>query len=349
MRFNMFKIQKHDAKTLSWWHRQKENIDFSPTYQRKGGVWNLRSKAYLIDSIINGFDIPKIYLADFSYSNSALNQRCMPYAVIDGKQRLQAIFDFLDDKIRLSRSIIFYNNPNINLKGLKYSQIKSKYPTIAYDIIDQFNLDVVSVVTDEENKINELFIRLNQGASLKGAEIRNARTGQIADIVRSICGSDLFIKSKYNKTRGQDKNTAAKICLISANDAFVNTKKRDLDMLFESNDENVIEKLSTLPETLNEIGESFEDGDIGLKSEAIIPLVYMLFTRHNDKSPKDIANFINNFAENRKNYKSKGVVPEAVPIEYTLFDKFIRNANDASGLNGAFNILEKLYLKSLKI
>lgn len=53
-------------------------------------------------------------------------------------------------------------------------------------------LDVNSVVTDEADKINELFIRLNQGVSLKGAEVRNAKTGAIADIVRNICQSSLF-------------------------------------------------------------------------------------------------------------------------------------------------------------
>lgn len=343
----MFKIQKHETKTLSWWHRQKNNIDFSPSYQRKGGVWNQKTKAYLIDSIINGFDIPKIYLADFSYSNSSLNERFLPYAVIDGKQRLQAIFEFLDDKLKLSNDIVFYNDDGIDLKGLKYSEIKSKYPNIAYDIIDQFNLDIISVVTDEKNKINELFIRLNQGASLKGAEIRNARTGPIADIVRNICNSTLFLKSKYSKTRGQDKNTAAKICLIAANNSFVDTKKKDLDSFFENNNDNIIKKVSSLPELLNKIGEHFEDGDIGLKSEAVLPLIYMLFVKHKEKDHKSIANFINQFSLNRKKFKSREIEQSKIPIDYMLFDKYIRNANDASGLNGAFNILEKLYLKEV--
>lgn len=344
----MFKIQKHETKTLSWWHRQKSNIDFSPSYQRKSGVWTTKSKAYLIDSIINGFDIPKIYLADFSYSNSSLNEECLPYAVIDGKQRLLAIFEFLDDKLSLSNEIIFYSDTDINLRGLKYSEIKSKYPEIAYDIIDQFNLDVVSVVTDEEGKIEELFIRLNQGASLKGAEIRNAKTGVIADTVRSICNSDLFQKSTYNKTRGQDQNTAAKICLIAENNGFVNTKKRDLDKFYETAECDISERVLLLPKYLDEIGKYFSEGDIGLKSEAIIPLVYMLFIKNSDSDFYGIASFVNEFATIRKSLRAKPLQQENVQIEYVLFDKYIRNANDASGLNGAFNILQKLYLQSLK-
>ncbi|MFQ2114498.1 DUF262 domain-containing protein [Aeromonas veronii] len=343
----MFKIQKHETKTLSWWHRQRSNIDFSPSYQRKGGVWTSKSKSYLIDSIINGFDIPKIYLADFSYSNSTLNEKFLPYAVIDGKQRLLAIFEFLDDKLALSNEIVFYSDTNVDLRGLRYSDIKSKYPEIAYDIIDQFNLDVVSVVTDEEGKINELFIRLNQGASLKGAEIRNAKTGVIADTVRSICNSTLFKKSTYNKTRGQDQNTAAKICLIAANNEFVNTKKRDLDKFYETEEFDISERVLELPRYMDEIGEYFSEGDIGLKSEAIIPLVYMLFVKNKDHDLRGIATFINEFAQVRKALRTTSIRQEEIPIEYILFDKYIRNANDASGLNGAFNILQKLYIQSL--
>lgn len=339
----MFKIQKHETKTLSWWHRQKNNIDFSPSYQRKGGVWNNKSKAYLIDSIINGFDIPKIYLADFSYSNSILNEKLLSYAVIDGKQRLLAIFDFLDDILPLSRDIVFYSKRDVDLRGLKYSQIKSKYPEIAYDIIDQFNLDVISVVTDEEGKINELFIRLNQGASLKGAEIRNAKTGVIADIVRSICESSLFQKSTYSKTRGQDQNTAAKLCLIAAKNSFVNTKKKDLDKFYSETDDVIISNILELPSYIDEIGNHFSEGDIGLKSEAIIPLIYMLFTKNSRENYSEIASFVNQFASDRRDIKTKRVPQEDIPIDYVLFDKYIRNANDVSGLTGAFNILQKLY------
>jgi uncharacterized protein with ParB-like and HNH nuclease domain len=58
-----------------------------PPYQRRGRLWSLTDKAYLIDSILNGYDIPKFYVADFTWGKSALNRRKLPYAIIDGKQR----------------------------------------------------------------------------------------------------------------------------------------------------------------------------------------------------------------------------------------------------------------------
>src|SRR5690349_19180027 len=92
----MFKVSLHDAKPLSWWYEQfrLERIDMKPTYQRRSSLWSQWKKAHLIDSILNGFDVPKFYLADFTKSRSALNRARKPYAIIDGKQRFESIFSF---------------------------------------------------------------------------------------------------------------------------------------------------------------------------------------------------------------------------------------------------------------
>ena len=70
-----FKITPFEIKTLSWWHNRRNTIDMNPPYQRRGGLWSQTDKAYLIDSILNGYDIPKIYVADFTWGSSALNKK----------------------------------------------------------------------------------------------------------------------------------------------------------------------------------------------------------------------------------------------------------------------------------
>ncbi|HAT4047113.1 TPA: hypothetical protein I9Z20_004790, partial [Citrobacter freundii] len=87
----MFKVQNHAARTLSWWYKQRSKIDFEPTYQRKGNLWGDKDKAFLIDSILNEYDLPKIYIADFTILNTPLNINNMSYAVIDGRQRFESI------------------------------------------------------------------------------------------------------------------------------------------------------------------------------------------------------------------------------------------------------------------
>ena len=70
----MFKISSFPKKKLKWWRENEASIDFNPNFQRTSRVWKDKDKAFLIDSILNGFDIPKIYIADFTKHNiPALN------------------------------------------------------------------------------------------------------------------------------------------------------------------------------------------------------------------------------------------------------------------------------------
>src|SRR5581483_241714 len=119
-------------------------------------LWSRRDKSYLIDSILNEYDIPKMYIADFTYGPSDLNPHNKQYAVIDGKQRFEAINDFFDGKITLNRDFQYEDDPSFRLGGLGYQDLRANYPEVSARF-ENFNLTVMTVITDEEGKINELF------------------------------------------------------------------------------------------------------------------------------------------------------------------------------------------------
>jgi hypothetical protein len=87
------------------------------------------------------------------------------------------------------------------------------------------------VITDDEQKINELFIRLNSSKPLVGAEIRNAMIGEVPGLIRDIVAHKFWLKTGFKKDRGQDKNIAAKLLLLEHAGTFVDTKKSQLDNL----------------------------------------------------------------------------------------------------------------------
>lgn len=118
----IFKVTQFEAKTLSWWRARRARIDMSPAYQRRGKLWSDADKAYLIDSILNGFDVPKLYVADFTWGDSKLNKKRLPYAIIDGKQRFEAIFDFYDGNITLNDDFVYRENPALKLAGARISR-----------------------------------------------------------------------------------------------------------------------------------------------------------------------------------------------------------------------------------
>ena len=75
---------------------QNNKLDFNVGYQRESDIWDIEAKSYLIDSIMKNFPIPSIFLNP----DVGTNGRTI-YYVIDGKQRLQTIIDFIENKIPL--------------------------------------------------------------------------------------------------------------------------------------------------------------------------------------------------------------------------------------------------------
>ena len=71
---------------------------FNVTYQRKSGVWSEDKKSFLIDSILKNYPVPAIFLRPCVDNDTGKTV----YDVVDGKQRLEAIVNFIENKIALT-------------------------------------------------------------------------------------------------------------------------------------------------------------------------------------------------------------------------------------------------------
>ena len=71
---------------------------FDVTYQRKSGVWSEDKKSFLIDSILKNYPVPAIFLRPCVDNDTGKTV----YDVVDGKQRLEAIVDFIENRIALT-------------------------------------------------------------------------------------------------------------------------------------------------------------------------------------------------------------------------------------------------------
>ena len=80
-----------------WENYELKKYNFDPDYQRRGDVWNDNKKSFLIDTIFKNFPMPPIFLHQHIDSGSGKTV----YEIIDGKQRLQSIVDFINNKIAL--------------------------------------------------------------------------------------------------------------------------------------------------------------------------------------------------------------------------------------------------------
>ena len=354
----MFKIENLPSKPLQWWISQRAKIDINPSFQRQGRLWSRSDKSFLIDSILNEYDIPKVYMADFTYGNVTLNKAGLPYAIIDGKQRLEAIFDFYSGEILLDDEFVYQQNPRLKLGGLGYADLANNYPEIA-DIFRNHPLSVVHVITDEQERIDELFVRLNRSKPLTGAEIRNAMSGPLTEIINLIAGHELFkLRVKFTIKRAQDKNAASKLLLFEYTGKLVETKRKNLDRFvikakkeWKKSREKIELASRRIVDTLDRMSEIFLPGDPMLKSAGVFPVYYWLIRQIDSQSDPYVREFLNIFEKTRKANREMASDPsqaEKVDSELMTFDRLNRSSDDERSHVERHKILENRFRTYLR-
>lgn len=348
-----FQIRQFDQRTLSWWKNRRAEIDMSPPYQRRGRLWSTADKAYLIDSILNGFDIPKIYIADFTWGNSPLNSKRLPYAIIDGKQRFESIWEFFDGTLVLNQDFVYFANPALRLGGLGYRDLVRRYSSIAEEF-ENYNLHVMSVFARSEELINDLFVRLNRSKPLTGAEIRNAMGGPVPEMLREIAGHEFFTSIvRFSVKRGQDLNAAAKFLLFEYAEKPRETKKVVLDRFvksaknFSPTDRSKLELGGRrVLDALQDMSSVFLPKDNLLASAGIMPVYYWLIRGLNERQQSSVRGFLVQLQESRLHNrmllrdrpKSKRIDNELVE-----YDTYNRSTNDQASHEGRYRILLKRF------
>jgi hypothetical protein len=341
-----FKVSQFDPKPLSWWRSRRSKIDMDPPYQRHGRLWSETDKAYLIDSILNDFDVPKVYIADFTWGDSPLNRKKLPYAIIDGKQRFESIFDFFDGNIRLNDDFIYRKNPSLKLGGLGFQDLRKNYADIAEEF-ETYPLSVMSVVADNDDLINELFVRLNRSKPLTGAEIRNAMAGPAPQLIRRIAKHDFFeTYVNFSTKRGQDLNAAAKVLMFEYFNELRETKKRNLDDFVKNaaRGEKGQPELAArrVIDVLDDMTTIFLPKDKILASAGIFPVYYWLVRSLDEPQFAKVREFLVRFESDRKDNRQVSGSSRADP-ELTAFDNFNRSTNDQQSHEGRFIILQKRF------
>ena len=120
-----FSLGKYMQCSLLLVYSDRAAIQLDPEYQRIGGVWTREKRQLLIDSLINGFDVPKLYFHEFIPP-----QRSYRYAIIDGKQRLQTIWDFIDGNLPLAEDFKYLRDDSVEAGGLDYPTLATRYPHV---------------------------------------------------------------------------------------------------------------------------------------------------------------------------------------------------------------------------
>jgi hypothetical protein len=165
---------------LLWQFNQDNQLTLTTEFQRNA-VWPTKAKAYLIDTILNDQPIPIFFL---QRTTSAQTGR-PAYVVVDGQQRLRAIFEFLEDRFRLTQS---------SSKAPYYRRKFSELPFSLQEQIRNYDLTVDELSAYSDADIVDMFVRMNKYVvKLSQQELRHARQhGKFRDFVEGLGRLDFW-------------------------------------------------------------------------------------------------------------------------------------------------------------
>ncbi len=137
----------------------RNEIRVNREYQRSPKVWPTAARSYLIETMLLGYPIPKLTI----FQRTDLRTRSTAKEIVDGQQRSQTIFDFVNDGFRLGSNTAY--------RGRYFSQLDEddQHKLLSY----MLSVDVL--VNANEDQIRQLFRRINSfTVPLNRQEIRNA-------------------------------------------------------------------------------------------------------------------------------------------------------------------------------
>lgn len=179
--FESVRISKKDFSIFELYRKYKKGqLILEVDFQRRN-VWDNKQKCELIESILMGLPLPIFY---FKQQNNAI------YVVVDGKQRLSALFEYLDNEFALKGLKILGF-----LNGKRFEDLTDELAIYQSQLEDYQVYSHLILPPTPDKILFDIFDRVNRGGTkLNKQEIRNALYhGRGLDMITEITKTTEFI------------------------------------------------------------------------------------------------------------------------------------------------------------
>lgn len=281
----------------------KGMFTFELLIQRVAGQWTKEQESLLIDTILRGLMMPAIWVVRTETGAFPKD------SVIDGRQRCDVIYKFVNDQFRLHKSIdpiTLPDNTVCELAGKKFSEL----PEVLQDRIMDYDLPLNQMFECTEDEIEEQFYRLNNGSVF--TKPQKARVILGSELVGKIDAeiSSLPFWERANFSKAQRKHDEILNCILQCMMLLVgfdyknmgaNEVLRFAEWYVENYNDKDIEYLKQLIQKLDECFGGDEEDEKFLKKINIPALVMnaALYTElEDDITESEYKNFLIDFVRN---------------------------------------------------
>ena len=170
----------HPISDIKDWDKNNR-LELRPDFQRNE-VWTRSAQIMLIDTIIKGIPIPKIYIKSIIKDGNTYR------VVIDGQQRLTAILKFVNNKLSLNKP---YSGDFV---GMKFDEL----PVEIRNEILRYKIDINEIFNPTDEEIRDLYARVNKyTVQLNKQELRRADfPGDLINLAEELAELPLFEAGK---------------------------------------------------------------------------------------------------------------------------------------------------------
>lgn len=210
---------------LTWFldMRRNNQLQLNPPYQRKS-VWSTKDRKFFLDTIFRNYPAPPIFV-----HRDIDDKGFTTFNVVDGKQRLETIMLFADNKIAISETF-----GDINLNGKKFNDLPPEYKRKFWDYI----LIVDFIESIEGTNIDEVFDRVNRNSkNLQPQELRHARfdgwfINEAEDESEDLFWWEMKVSTKAKDRRMKNVQFISELLLIVLENEIVGFSQDYLDEMY---------------------------------------------------------------------------------------------------------------------
>ena len=206
-------------------------LDLDPPYQRRS-VWTRKDRQFFLDTIFRRYPSPAIFL------HKTLDGEGIPtYHVVDGKQRIETILGFVDNKIRMAKTF-----GDSRLNGKRWSDLQGEPSLLSTFWNYQITVEMITVGEDTA-VINAVFDRLNRNSrKLTRQELRHARfDGWFISLVEKEVlkpeWKDFGIATPAREKRMADSQIVSELLLVVLEAKVLGFDQDGLDELYAKYDD----------------------------------------------------------------------------------------------------------------